>query len=83
VAYIGRVQGVGFRYTALHLAKNFAVAGTVRNCDDGSVELIAEGEADQVDGFLAAIMSRMRGYIEEQIVSDVPVTQRRGFHIIS
>ncbi len=48
----GRVQGVGFRYSALHEARRLSVHGTVRNTEDGSVEVVAEGDADSVDRFV-------------------------------
>jgi acylphosphatase len=53
--YRGRVQGVGFRFTARRLALGFAVAGFVRNLDDGQVELVAEGDAAEVGAFLDAV----------------------------
>ena len=81
VYYSGAVQGVGFRYTAHGLACKFAVSGHVRNLPDGRVELVAEGEADQVDGFLAAIARRMRGYIENTVVSDEKPSGADGFRI--
>ena len=81
VHYSGSVQGVGFRYTAQGLANGFAVAGYVRNLPDGSVELVAEGEADQVDGFLAAIARRMAGYIEDTAVSSEMLSGAKGFRI--
>jgi acylphosphatase len=55
VVFSGRVQGVGFRFISRRLAQRFAIAGFVRNLDDGRVELVAEGERDEVDSFLAAI----------------------------
>src|SRR5262249_19435725 len=64
VYYSGRVQGVGFRYTAQRVAEGYAVAGFVRNRPDGSVELVAQGEPDQVEAFLRAIRTRLAGYIE-------------------
>ena len=64
IRYAGRVQGVGFRATAAHVARRFAVTGTVRNLGDGRVELVVEGEADAVDRFLAAVAERMRGHID-------------------
>jgi acylphosphatase len=82
VLYTGRVQGVGFRYTVLNLSKNFKLAGTVRNCIDGSVELIAQGEPDQVEGFLAAIAKHMGDYIADQNVQDAMIADLQGFHII-
>jgi len=48
----GRVQGVGFRYSAIHAARRYQVTGWVRNEYDGSVTLFCEGEADAVDRFV-------------------------------
>ena len=53
--YTGRVQGVGFRYATKNVATGFEVTGTVRNLDDGRVELIAEGAKTELDEFLQAI----------------------------
>ena len=55
VYYSGQVQGVGFRYTTHRLAQGFEVTGYVRNLDDGSVELLAEGEPAGLNRFLEAI----------------------------
>ena len=81
VYYSGSVQGVGFRYTAQGLASGFAVTGYVRNLPDGRVELVAEGAADQVDGFLAALARRMTGYVEETAVSEQTPGGLTGFRI--
>jgi acylphosphatase len=81
VRYTGRVQGVGFRYTAQRLAEGFAVTGYVRNLPSGDVELVAEGSADQVDAFLAAIARQLSGYIEQNLVQDVTPGQYKGFRI--
>jgi acylphosphatase len=70
VTYGGRVQGVGFRYTAQRLAGGFPVAGYVHNLPGGGVELVAEGEADSVEAFLAAVARRMADNIEQIRVQD-------------
>lgn len=70
VHYHGRVQGVGFRYTARSIAQGFAVAGTVRNEADGSVKLVVQGERGQVEAFLAALAQRMAGNIERAEIHD-------------
>ena len=81
VRYSGRVQGVGFRYTAQRLAGGFTVAGYVRNRPDGDVELVAEGEAEQVEAFLAAVARRMAGYIDHTQVQDAAAGGYQGFTI--
>lgn len=64
VYYSGRVQGVGFRYTTRRIAQGYEVAGSVKNMDDGRVELIAEGEEEEVRQFLQAIReSELGDYI--------------------
>jgi acylphosphatase len=83
VIYSGQVQGVGFRATARYLADGFAVSGTVRNRADGSVELVVQGEPDQVDRLLTAIALRMRPYVARRQVEDTACTALEGFHIIS
>jgi acylphosphatase len=49
----GRVQGVGFRYSARSKAEKFGVTGFARNLPDGAVELEVEGSPSAVDEFLA------------------------------
>jgi acylphosphatase len=53
--YSGRVQGVGFRYTVRTLTHGFEVTGTVRNLEDGRVELLVEGAKEELEAFLDAI----------------------------
>ncbi len=65
VYFSGRVQGVGFRYAALQVAKEFDVAGFVRNVPDGRVQLEAEGRAADVAAFVTALEERMHGYIRK------------------
>ncbi len=49
----GRVQGVFFRASLERLAKERGVAGSARNCEDGSVEAVFEGPADAVEDLIA------------------------------
>lgn len=63
VLFSGRVQGVGFRYTARGIAERFAVVGYVRNLPDGRVQLVAEGAAGEVDRFIQALSEEMDRHI--------------------
>ncbi len=83
VYYSGRVQGVGFRYTAHHVARGFDVAGSVRNLPDGRVELIAEGEPAELDAFLQAIRDALERYIRDVAIEPCPPssTPLAGFFV--
>jgi acylphosphatase len=81
VLYGGEVQGVGFRYTTRSLATGFAVAGFVRNLADGQVELEAEGEPAEVDGFLHEIGRHFADNIATHQVFDIPLHDYNGFEI--
>jgi acylphosphatase len=81
VHYSGRVQGVGFRYTTQHLAESHPVSGYVHNLRDGNVEVVAEGEAEAVEAFLAALGRQMAGYIKQTAVEEVPCGGYQGFRV--
>ena len=49
----GSVQGVGFRYSTQREALQLGVTGYARNLDDGGVEVLACGEAEQVEKLIA------------------------------
>jgi acylphosphatase len=68
--FFGRVQGVGFRYTAAALARDCGVRGYVRNRSDGSVELVAQGPQANVDRLLTQLGEHFAGYIERRTAED-------------
>jgi acylphosphatase len=68
----GVVQGVGFRWFASREANRAGVAGWVANQADGSVFVVAEGEAAAVEAFLAALREGPPG----ASVSSVEVSER-------
>lgn len=84
VHYSGRVQGVGFRYTAKTVATGFEIAGIIRNLPDGRVELIAEGDRAELDAFRSAILEAgLAGFIrDEQVVWTDAKNEFRGFEIV-
>jgi acylphosphatase len=72
VHFSGRVQGVGFRFTSRQLARGFDVAGYVRNLPDGRVELVAEGDPAEIDGFLKALRHELDLYIRDVTIESCP-----------
>jgi acylphosphatase len=70
VFYYGRVQGVGFRYTAQYLAMNLGLGGWVKNLANGSVEITAEGREADIKEFLDQILKGQLGrYIKDTELS--------------
>ncbi|HEY3085736.1 MAG TPA: acylphosphatase [Candidatus Dormibacteraeota bacterium] len=51
----GDVQGVGFRYFVQRKAQQLGLRGWVRNNDDGTVEVVAEGERGDLDQLKRAL----------------------------
>jgi acylphosphatase len=49
IVVIGRVQGVFYRQSTRDKALELGLNGTVKNCDDGSVEVFAEGKPQQIE----------------------------------
>ncbi|MGB7847984.1 MAG: acylphosphatase [Candidatus Acidiferrum sp.] len=65
----GRVHGVGFRNYAEHVAGKIGVQGYVRNRENGSVEVLAMGNMEQLGQMREALqkgpaMSRVSGVTE-------------------
>ena len=48
----GRVQGVGYRYSAKIKAESLGIRGSVQNLSDGSVFVKAQGEKEAIDDFV-------------------------------
>lgn len=72
--FSGRVQGVGFRYTARHIAMQHDVGGYVRNMPDGRVELVMEGPEIEMDAVAEAVNQKMKDYIKKADFNVYPAT---------
>jgi acylphosphatase len=85
IYYSGRVQGVGFRYAVKTIVHGFEMIGQVRNLADGRVELVAEGERDELESFSQAILDSGLGrFIRHSESSWGNATDAfRGFEIVA
>ena len=78
----GHVQGVGFRYFAQDAAEREGLHGYVLNRDDGTVEAVAEGDAESVERFERALRrGPSRSRVEHVTIDEINPGQARGFHI--
>ena len=73
----GRVQGVGFRWFTEAAASREGLHGSVRNVPDGSVEVLAEGDADAVERFERAIRHGPPGARVDHVEVDATVPDGR------
>ena len=76
IIFTGRVQGVGFRFTAHRIASLNQLKGYVRNLADGSVEMLAQGYIEDVDDCIENIKESFAGYIRDTQIDELPLDPR-------
>jgi acylphosphatase len=83
VYYSGDVQGVGFRASAVSIARGHPhISGWVRNLADGRVELLAHGPAEAIEAFLADVRRYMADHIHNEDVLEREADQSlSGFRV--
>lgn len=65
----GEVQGVGFRATTCHYARQLGLKGTVRNLEEGSVEIYAQGPKKELEELIRLLKQEAGfGRVEEAVV---------------
>jgi len=72
--FSGNVQGVGFRFTACRAAGGYDITGFVRNCRDGSVECVVEGEQAELKAFANDLNSQMACHVRKMSCQIAPYT---------
>ena len=65
VFFSGHVQGVGFRFSVLQIAREYDVAGFVSNLADGRVQLEVEGSEQDITSLVDAVQEKMHGYVRK------------------
>jgi acylphosphatase len=79
----GRVQGVGFRWFVEYEAQKLGVGGWVRNCQDGSVEVVACGTDKQLGELYDQLRKGPRAARVEnvEVLDAPPLKDSKSFHI--
>lgn len=76
VIFRGRVQGVGFRYTARRIAARYDVTGFVQNLPDGTVEMFVQGPAQEVDNCIREVQEFFAGYTRDTRIEQAAYNPR-------
>ncbi len=78
----GQVQHKGFRFTAMQIAYQRGIRGFIQNKKDGSLYIVAEGEEEQLNGFIAwCSKGPVWAKVEDAIVEDGEVENFTSFDI--
>ena len=83
--FVGFVQGVGFRYTQVNIAKHEGVTGWVENLDDGSVAAEWQGTGAAVKRMVAQLRSYYGAYgagFSIVKANPLPLVEESGFEVI-
>ena len=75
IRFYGRVQGVGFRYTAYNLAHDLGLTGWVENEFDGTVLCEVQGERSVIDKFLERLNLARYIRIDDMDIKEITVDE--------
>ncbi|MFH0839197.1 MAG: acylphosphatase [Candidatus Omnitrophota bacterium] len=82
IFYSGKVQGVGFRFSAESIAQELSIDGYVKNLRDGRVEVVAEANEAVLLRFITMINEHMRYYISFKDIEYSKATDEfKGFEM--
>ena len=79
IFFSGRVQGVGFRYTATYLARALNLTGWVKNLRDGRVEMEVQGRPEAIERLLAQLRNQRYIVITDIEMREIPVIKETRF----
>lgn len=79
--FYGRVQGVGFRYTAKYLAHSLGLTGWVENEYDGTVEMEVQGREPMIDKLLEGLNRNSFINIEWIDSEVIPTEVEKSFYV--
>ncbi len=81
ITFHGRVQGVGFRYTAKYLARSLNLSGWVKNEWDGTVTLEVQGREALIQKLLVGLNNNQFISIEWMDTEEIPLEAESTFQV--
>ncbi|WP_346662314.1 acylphosphatase [uncultured Merdimonas sp.] len=81
MVFYGHVQGVGFRYTAKHLARSLGLSGWVENEYNGTVVLEVQGREARIYKLMEGLNRNPFISIDWIDTTDIPVEEETGFFV--
>lgn len=81
IVFHGRVQGVGFRYTAKYLAKSMCLTGWAKNEADGTVSMEVQGREALINKLLVGLNHNQFISIEWIDSEEIPLEEEKGFKV--
>ncbi len=81
LVFHGRVQGVGFRYTAKHLAGSLGLTGWVRNEYDGTVQMEVQGREAMIHKMMEGLNRGTYISIDWIDQEEIPLVEESHFGV--
>ena len=81
ITFYGRVQGVGFRYTAKYLAQSMDLTGWVENEWDGTVTMEVQGSEILINKLLVGLNNNRFISIEWMDAKEIPLKEESSFSV--
>lgn len=83
IRFHGRVQGVGFRYTAYHLAQSLGLTGWVQNEYDGTVLCEVQGAGADIDMFLGKLNNSRYIRVDDMEIKELSLVEDERAFVIN
>ncbi|MET1127905.1 MAG: acylphosphatase [Thermoproteota archaeon] len=82
LVFRGRVQGVGFRWSARVIAARLGLSGYARNLEDGGVEVVVVGDREAVKDLVEKLRSLGTAEVSEVTMEEVELEEEpQGFRV--
>lgn len=83
VVFLGQVQGVGFRWTALNLAKSLSLTGWIRNLENGNVDMEIQGDKSSILTMINKLINHsLYIHVDDYSMKKISLKDEREFNVI-